>query len=64
MDRESVGMPADVSPLAELPSCMRYKVMVHGIAGRDKRLFDEMLYSTFYECQELKLLLAEAKKKG
>jgi len=62
----SVGIPVDVSPLSKLEPCMRYRVMAGGvrILIRNERLFNELLHSAFSECQEVKLLLRQAVRKG
>jgi len=63
---ELAGIPVDVSPLAELAPCMRYKVMARGIriVVRNERLFNELMSASFSECQDLKLLLAPYKRKA
>ncbi|MEM2106295.1 MAG: nucleotidyltransferase domain-containing protein [Candidatus Bathyarchaeia archaeon] len=61
---EMLGFPIDVSPLMELPPCMRYKAMCKGlkVVLKDKKIFNEILTSAFSECQDLNLLLIHCSK--
>ncbi|MBS7626975.1 nucleotidyltransferase domain-containing protein [Candidatus Bathyarchaeota archaeon] len=61
---ERVGFPIDLSPLTELPPCMRYKAMSKGlkVVLKDKKIFNEILTSAFSQCQDLNLLLIHCSK--
>jgi len=58
LEEELIKIPVQISLLADLPPCMRYKVMVRGkkLVVRDKGLFIGLLNASFSECHDLKIL--------